>query len=170
MTISIIVAIAENNIIGKDNTLIWHLPADMKYFKEKTTGHCIITGRKNYESIPEKFRPLPNRTNIIITRQKDYHAPGAFIVNTIEDAIEKAKQIGGDEVFIIGGAEIYKQCIHLADTLYITKIHHSFEGDAYFPEINLKIWNQIKNLDFQADEKNKYNYSFGEFKKITNFE
>lgn len=170
MILSIIVAISENNIIGKDNTLIWHLPADMKYFKEKTTGHCVITGRKNYESIPEKFRPLPNRSNIVITRQKEYSAPGAIVMGSIEAAIEKAKQIEDSEVFIIGGAEIYKQSIHLVDKLYITKIHHSFEGDASFPQIDPKIWKETKREAFKADEKNKYDYSFGEYEKIINFE
>jgi dihydrofolate reductase len=163
--ISIIVAVAENYVIGKNNTLIWHLPADMKYFKEKTTGHCVITGRKNYESIPEKFRPLPNRTNIVITRQANYTASGAIIIGSIDDAITKAKSIGDSEIFIIGGAEIYKQCMLLADKLYITKIHHSFEGDAYFPQIDSTIWKQTHVQDFKADEKNKYDYSFLEYKK-----
>lgn len=170
MIISIIVAISENNIIGKDNSLIWHLPADMRYFREKTTGHCVITGRKNYESIPEKFRPLPNRTNMVITRQKAYSAPGAIVISSIEEAIEKAKQIGDKEVFIIGGAEIYKQSIHLADKLYVTKIHHSFDGDVSFPEIDPTIWKETKRVDLKADEKNKYDYSFGEYEKVINFE
>ncbi len=166
MTTSIIVAVSENNIIGKDNALIWHLPADIKYFKEKTTGHCIITGRKNYESIPAKFRPLPNRTNIVITRQKDYSAPGAIIVSSIEEAIEKAKQMGDDEVFIIGGGEIYKQSMHLADRLYVTKIHHPFDGDITFPEINLAVWKETKRANFKADDKNKYDYSFREYENL----
>lgn len=170
MRISIIVAVSENNVIGKNNTLIWHLPADMKYFKEKTSGHCVITGRKNYESIPEKFRPLPNRTNIIITRQKEYAAPGAIVVSSIEGAIEKAQRLGENEVFIIGGAEIYKQSMHLADQLFVTKIHHSFDGDVSFPEINSSIWKETKRVDFKADEKNIYDYSFGEYKKVINFE
>ena len=170
MSISIIVAISENNIIGKDNSLIWHLPADMKFFKDKTTGHCIITGRKNYESIPAKFRPLPNRTNIIIICQKDYEAPGAIVLSSIEEAIEKAKQITDEEVFIIGGGEIFVQSMHLADKLYVTKIHHSFDGDIFFPEINSTIWKETKHADFKKDEKNKYDYSFGEYEKVTNFE
>jgi dihydrofolate reductase len=170
MTISIIVAISENNIIGKDNALVWRLPADIKYFKEKTSGHCVITGRKNYESIPAKFRPLPNRTNMVITSQRDYAAPGAIIFNSIKEAVEKAKQMGDDEVFIIGGAEIYKQSMHLADKLYLTKIHHLFDGDVSFPEIDFTIWKETKCIDFKADEKNKYDYSFGEYEKITNFE
>ena len=170
MIISIIVAVSENNVIGKDNTLIWHLPADMKYFKEKTSGHCVITGRKNYESIPEKFRPLPNRTNIIITRQNEYAAPGAIIVSSIEGAIEKAKETGDNEIFIIGGAEIYKQSIHLTDKLYITKIRHSFDGDAFFPVIQPTIWKKIKETEFKADERNIYDYSFGEYEKVINFD
>jgi dihydrofolate reductase len=163
--VSIIVAVSENNVIGKDNSLIWHLPADMKFFKEKTSGHCVITGRKNYESIPEKFRPLPNRTNIVITRQKEYFAPGAIVVGSLEEALEKALRTGNDEVFIIGGAEIYKQSMHLADKLYVTRIHHNFDGDAFFPVIDLAHWREIAHIDFNFDEKNKYNYSLIEYVK-----
>jgi dihydrofolate reductase len=170
MKISIIVAVSENNIIGKDNTLIWHLPADMKYFKEKTTGHCIITGRKNYESIPEKFRPLPNRTNFVVTRQKEYLAPGAIICSSVELALEKAKTLNEQEVFIIGGAEIYKQSIDLADKLYVTKIHQTFEGDVSFPEIDFNVWKETKTSFFNADDKNKYEYTFYEYEKVTTFE
>lgn len=167
MSISIIVAVAENNVIGKDNSLIWHLPADMKFFKEKTLGHCVITGRKNYESIPEKFRPLPGRTNIIITRQKNYNAPGAIVVGSIEEAIKRAKETNDKEIFIIGGAEIFKQTLDLTDKIYYTKIHHSFEGDTFFPEIDLKTWKEAARTDHNADEKNKYKYSFIEFDKIS---
>ncbi len=164
--ISLIVAVAENNVIGKDNRLIWHLPADMKFFKEKTTGHCVITGRKNFESIPEKFRPLPNRTNIIITRQKDYHAPGALVVGSVPEALEKAKMTGDSEIFIIGGAEIFKQTLHLADRIYYTKIFHSFDGDTFFPEPDPAEWELTKNSPCQPDEKNKYPYSFMEYERI----
>ena len=163
--ISIIVAIAENNVIGKDNSLIWHLPADMKFFKEKTMGHCIITGRKNYESIPEKFRPLPNRTNIVITRQKEYAAPGAIVVSSLEEAIKKAKLIGGDEIFIIGGAEIYKQSLHLVDRIYLTKIFHAFDGDVFFPELNISEWIETTRIKGIKDEKNNYDYDFVCFEK-----
>ncbi len=166
MTKSIIVAVAEKNVIGKDNTLIWHLPADMKYFKEKTTGHCIITGRKNYESIPEKFRPLPYRTNIVISRQKNYDAPGAIVVSSIDEAIEKAKQTDDQEIFIIGGAEIFKQSMHLVDKIYFTKIYHSFEGDVYFPELNSDEWLETERIKGIQDEKNKYKYDFITYKKI----
>lgn len=158
--ISIIVAVDENNVIGKDNALIWHLPADMKFFKEKTTGHCIITGRKNYESIPLKFRPLPNRTNIIITRQADYNAPGAVVVGSIENALERAKQSGDDEIFIIGGAEIFKQSMQLVDRIYLTKIHHSFVGDVFFPEITMNEWEETERRKGIVDEKNIYSHDF----------
>jgi len=160
MKISIIVAIAENNVIGKDNALIWSLPADMKYFKEITTGHCVITGRKNYESIPEKFRPLPNRTNIIITRQTDYLAPGATVVNSIDEAIKIAKETGHEEIFIIGGGEIFEQSLHLADKLYVTKIYQSFEGDVYFPLIKSEDWKETGPRKGIVDEKNKYEHDF----------
>ena len=165
--ISIIVAASDNNVIGKDNKLIWHLPADMKFFKETTTGHCIITGRKNYESIPEKFRPLPNRTNIVITRQENYNAPGAIVVKSIEEAIEKAKQTGDDEIFIIGGAEIFKQSLHLTDKIYFTKIYHFFEGDVFFPELNTSEWKETGRIKGITDEKNKYPHDFIIFEKFS---
>jgi dihydrofolate reductase len=173
MTISIIVAVSENNVIGKNNTLIWHLPADMKFFKEKTSGHCIITGRKNYESIPEKFRPLPNRTNIVITRQKSYYAPGATVVSSIEEAITKAKEnikTDNDEIFIIGGADIYRQSMELVSKIYLTKIYHSFEGDAFFPEIDLNKWKETHRLKGTLDDKNKYEHDFLVLEKKTKFE
>lgn len=166
MTISIVVAIGENNVIGKDNALIWHLPADMKFFKDTTTGHCIITGRKNYESIPLKFRPLPNRTNIVITRQADYDAPGAIVVGSIESALEKAKQCGDEEIFIIGGAEIFKQSMHLVDRIYLTKIYHSFDGDVFFPELNITEWKETKRSKGIVDEKNIYPHDFIVYERI----
>lgn len=165
MNISIIVAVGSNRAIGKNNSLIWHLPADMKFFKEKTTGHCIITGRKNYESIPEKFRPLSNRTNIIITRQRDYHAPGTIVTGSIEEAIEKAKQLGDKEVFIIGGGDIFKQSLHLADTLYLTEIEESFDADVFFPQLNRQEWQEVERVKGIRDEKNKYDYSFVTYKR-----
>lgn len=166
MTISIVVAIGENNVIGKDNALIWHLPADMKFFKDTTTGHCIITGRKNYESIPLKFRPLPNRTNIVITRQADYDAPGAIVVGSIDRALEKAKQCGDEEIFIIGGAEIFKQSMHLVDRIYLTKIYHSFDGDVFFPELNITEWKETKRSKGIVDEKNVYPHDFIVYERI----
>jgi dihydrofolate reductase len=165
--ISIIVATGDNNVIGKDNALIWHLPADMKFFKDKTTGHCIITGRKNYESIPEKFRPLPNRTNIVITRQPDYKAPGTIIVGSVDKAIDTAKQTNDEEIFIIGGAEIFRQSLHLTDRIYLTKIYHSFEGDVFFPELNKDEWKEVARTKGITDEKNKYEYDFITLERIS---
>ena len=158
--ISIIVAVSENNVIGKNNALIWRLPADMKFFKEKTTGHCVITGRKNYDSIPEQFRPLPGRKNIVVTRQKSYEAPGSLVVGSIEQALDEAKKTGDDEVFIIGGAEIYNQTLNIANKIYLTRIHDSFEGDAFFPELDFNKWKLIESVFVKADEKNKYDFTF----------
>lgn len=166
MIISSIAAVAENNVIGKDNQLIWRLPSDMKFFKDKTEGHCIITGRKNYESIPEKFRPLVNRTNIVVTRQKNYSAPGAIVVHSIDEAVAMAKEQGEAELFIIGGADIYKQTMVITDRIYLTEVHHSFEGDAFFPKIDRTQWKEISRLDMPADEKHKYAYSFCVLEKI----
>jgi dihydrofolate reductase len=154
MIISIVVAIAENNAIGKNNQLLWHLPADLKHFKQITTGHTVIMGRKTYDSVG---KPLPNRRNIIITRQ-DITIEGCEVAKSIEDAL--ALCAGEEEVFIIGGAEIYKQSIHLADRIYLTIVHQKFDGDSYFPEINYGQWVETTRGDHQPDEKNKLPYSF----------
>jgi dihydrofolate reductase len=153
--ITIIAAIAQNNALGKDNKLIWHLPADLKRFKQVTLHHHIIMGRKTFESLG---KPLPNRTTIIITRNKNYNAKGCLVVNSLEKAIEAAKSDANP--YILGGAEIYAQAIKIADKLDITYVHHTFEADAFFPEINTDIWEEVYRKDLKADEKNKYNYSF----------
>lgn len=165
--ISIIVAVAENNVIGKDNKLIWHLPVDMKFFMEKTIGHCVITGRKNYESIPTKFRPLPNRTNIIVTHQLNYIAPGAIVVGSIGDAVGMAQKMNDDEIFIIGGADIYKQTIAITDKIYLTRIHHLFEGDAFFPPLNMNEWKETNCIKGIVDEKNIYPHDFITYQRIS---
>ncbi|MFP4023420.1 MAG: dihydrofolate reductase [Thiohalospira sp.] len=152
--LSIIVAVSENNVIGKDNDLIWHLPRDLKHFKETTTGHYVIQGRKTYESYG---KPLPNRTNVIITRDKDYTADGCIVVHSLEEALKKAEN--DSEPFIIGGGKIYEQALPLVDRIYLTKIHHSFEGDTYFPEINMDEWELTEKHDFEPDEKNKFPFS-----------
>ncbi len=162
-TITIIAAIANNNALGKDNDLIWHLPADLKRFKKVTSGHHILMGRNTFESIG---KPLPNRTTVIITRNSDYKAEGCIVVDSIEKAIEVAKE--DEQIFIIGGAQIYKQTIasNLVDQLDITKVHHAFDADVYFPEIDTAIWKEVSKEDFDSDEKNKYNYSFISYKKV----
>ncbi|GAB3204444.1 dihydrofolate reductase [Pontibacter aydingkolensis] len=154
--VNIIVATAENNVIGKDNQLIWHLPADLKHFKQLTMGHPILMGRKTYESIG---KPLPGRTSIIITRQKDFEAEGCIVAHSVQEAIEKAKELD-EQVCIIGGAEIYKQALPLTDCIELTKIHHSFDGDTFFPEINEKDWEVVAEEKHEPDEKNKYSYTF----------
>jgi len=164
--LSIIVAAAENNVIGKDNDLIWHLPADMKFFKETTSGHCVIMGRKNYESIPAKYRPLPNRTNIVITRQKKFNAPGCIVVDSIESAIQVASETCEGEIFIIGGAQIYAQSIALADKIYLTRVHHPFEGDAFFPDVDLRKYKLQSSLYVQQDVKHAYSFTFYVYLKI----
>jgi dihydrofolate reductase len=160
--VTIIAAIANNNALGKDNDLIWHLPADLKRFKKVTTGHHILMGRNTYESIG---KPLPNRTTVIITRNSDYKAAGCIVVDSIERAIEVAS--ADEHVFIIGGAQIYKQTMesNLVDQLDITQVHSEFDADVFFPEIDTAIWRETSREDFEPDEKNKYNYSFISYKK-----
>lgn len=150
-----IAAAAENRALGKDNQLIWHLPNDFKRFKNLTTGHYIIMGRKTFESFP---KPLPNRIHIIITRQKDYKAEGCIIVDSIEKAIEICPK--EDENFIIGGGEIYKQSLPYADKIELTVVHHNFEADTFFPKILIEDWEMV-NADFQSkDDKHLYDYTF----------
>jgi dihydrofolate reductase len=161
--ITVIAAIASNNALGKDNDLIWYLPADLKRFKKVTTGHYILMGRNTFESIG---RPLPNRTTIIITRNKNYFKEGCLIANSLEQAIEMAKPAA--QIFIIGGAQIYKETIakEVAVQLDITLVHHNFEADVFFPEIDPKVWKEVAREDYKADEKNDYDYSFVSYQKI----
>lgn len=159
MIISIIAAMDQNRLIGSENDLPWHLPVDMKYFKETTLGHYVLTGRKNYESIPEKFRPLKGRTNLVVSNSK-IQFPGAIMISNIEEGIEIARRAGEKELFIIGGGQVFKQSMYLANKLYITLIHHQFNGDVFFPEINWKQWNIISRKDVVPDENNKYACSF----------
>lgn len=150
-----IAAAAENRALGKDNQLVWHLPNDFKRFKNLTTGHYIIMGRKTFESFP---KPLPNRTHVIITRQKNYQAEGCIVVDSIEKAIESCPE--NEDAFVIGGGEIYNLAIAFADKIELTVVHHNFEADAFFPEIKPEDWELI-NSDFQAkDEKHLYDYTF----------
>ena len=150
-----IAAAAENKALGKDNQLIWHLPNDFKRFKSLTTGHHIIMGRKTFESFP---KPLPNRTHVIITRQRDYQAEGCIVVDSIEKAIEKCPE--NEESFIIGGGEIYRLAMPYSDKIELTVVHHVFDADAFFPEINPEDWH-LTHTDFQTkDEKHLYDYSY----------
>lgn len=161
--LSLIVAVDQNNAIGKENQMLTHLPDDLKYFKQVTSGHSVIMGRKTFESLPKGA--LPNRRNIVITRNTELQYPGCEMVNSIEDAIVTAS--GEEEVFVMGGGIIYKETIDRADKLYITHIHHAFEeAEVYFPEIDLDVWKEVWREDHPADEKHKYAFSFVQYEKI----
>jgi dihydrofolate reductase len=155
--LSFIVAAGKNNVIGKDNQLPWHLPSDMKYFKNQTWGMTVIMGRKSLESLG---KPLAGRKNIVITRNKDWHPEGAQVAHSIDEAIELAKQTGAREIFIIGGAQVFKTSMPLVHRIYLTRIHHSFEGDAFFPELPSSEWTLVKSHYRAADEKNQYSHTF----------
>ena len=157
MIVSIIVAVAQNEVIGKENQLPWHLPADMKYFKQTTSGHCIIMGRKTFDALG---KPLPNRTNIIITRQEDFSVESCVVVNQLQHAIDYARDCGEEECFIIGGGDIFIQALIWTDRIYLTRIHQDFEGDTFFPALNNGDWNEISVAKHLPDEKNKFAYSF----------
>jgi len=146
---------SKNRVIGNNNELIWKLSSDLKRFKELTTDHSVVMGRKTYESIG---RPLPNRRNIIITRNLEYKVDGCEIVSSLEEAL----LLTNNDCFIIGGGEIYNQSIELADRIYLTLVHKEFEGDTTFPELG-KEWAKMSRKDFESDEKNEYNYSFIEY-------
>ena len=146
---------AENRVIGVNNTLPWRLPADLRYFRQLTTGHHVIMGRRNYESIG---KPLPDRTNIVITRNPAYQAPGCEVKHSLVDALHGIQD--DPEVFVIGGAEIYRQAMADADRMYLTLVHADISGDTYFPEFDPQEWDEISRTQHEADEKNPYAYSF----------
>lgn len=158
--ITIIAAIANNNVLGKNNQLIWHLPADLKQFKQTTLGHYVIMGRKTFESLG---KVLPNRKNIIITTNKHFVAKDCIIAHSLSEALTFAQADANP--FILGGANIYQQAIAVADVLDLTFIHHDFDGDVFFPKIDKKIWKETAHQDFKADEKNKFDYSFVRFER-----
>lgn len=165
MNISIIAAIDQQYVIGKDNALLWHLPGDLQFFRKKTTGHTIIMGRNTFESIGGG-KPLPHRTTIIITRNTSYQAPeGCFVAHSLQEALALVK--ADTEVFICGGAQIYALAFPIATHMYLTRIHHRFEGDTYFPQFATTDWNLIESVAYQADEKNAYAYTIETYCKIT---
>ena len=161
-----IAALARNGVIGKANDLPWHLPDDMKFFMQTTKGHHVIMGRKNYESLPEKFRPLPNRISIVVTRQHDYKAPGCTVVHQLEEGVTKAEKNGETELFIIGGSEIYKLAMSMADKLYLTEIDAEIEGDTFFPSYNKELWKEISRQHHASDDRHKFSFDFVVYKKI----
>lgn len=165
MKISMIAAVAANGVIGKNNDLAWHLPDDMKFFQEKTRGHHVIMGRKNYDSLPPKFTPLPHRTNIIVTRQQDFEAEGCSVVHSLEEALEICRKNGEEEAFIIGGGEIYRLGFNYANILYITEIKKPYEGDTYFPEYDKNDWKEVERVHHPADERHESAFDFVKYVK-----
>jgi dihydrofolate reductase len=153
--VTLIAAAAENNELGKDKDLVWHLPDDFRRFKQLTTGHHIIMGRKTFESFP---KPLPNRTHLIITRQKDYQPDGAIVVHSLEKALEIAK--ADPQPFMIGGGEIYKLSMEYADKIELTRVHGTFEADTFFPEIDPEEWKLISSEFHEKDERHAYAFTY----------
>jgi len=155
--ISLIVAASSNNAIGKNNQLLWHLPKDLKFFKNTTWGMVVVMGRKTFESVN---KPLPGRKNIVITSQPGWNADDVWIAKDLADAIAQAKTTNCNEIFIIGGGEIYKQSMSIADKIYMTRVDAHMEADTFFPAIDESAWVLKENIDFKADEKHQYDFSF----------
>jgi len=164
MIISVIVAYSKNQAIGLDNKMLWRLSDDFKNYKKITTGHCLIMGRKTFESIG---KPLPNRTSIIVTRNKEYQAPeNCYIVHSLEEGIEKARDLGDLECFINGGAQIYTEAMPKVNRAYITTVDCSIEkADAYFPTIDFTSWNEVSGFSHPKDEKNEYSWEFKQYER-----
>lgn len=161
MNLTLIAAVDTQWGIGYQNQLLCHLPADLKHFKQLTTGHAIVMGRKTFESIG---KPLPNRTNIVISRNTNLTLPeGCVLAHSLHEALQWI--LTDQKVFIIGGADLYQQALPLAHELIITHIHHTFKADAYFPKIDIALWTVVSKEDLKADEKNKYDYSFVRYLK-----
>jgi dihydrofolate reductase len=166
MKLSLIVAAAENNVIGVDGHLPWSLPDDMKHFKECTIGRPVIMGRKTYESIPAKFRPLPDRRNIVVTRQADYDAPGCVVVHSLEEALDDARQSGAEEACVIGGSSLYALALPLADIIHLTRVHEVLEGDAVFAHIDPAQWREVAREEHPADERHAFSFAFVTYERV----
>jgi dihydrofolate reductase len=160
MKAALIVAMDKENGIGKNNDLMWHLPADMRFFKETTTGHIVVLGRKNYESIPERFRPLPNRENVVLTRNANFEAPGCLVFHSLEACLEHYKNETERTVFIIGGGEIYRQALELnvVDEMYITYVNHTYGADTFFPKFDSNEWLSKSVFQQESDEKHEVGF------------
>jgi dihydrofolate reductase len=162
--LSLLVAVSDTGVIGRDNALPWRLSADLRRFRRLTTGHAIVMGRKTYESLG---RPLPERTNIVVTRQADFAPPGVLVVHSIDAAIEQARKVHGDdsEIFIIGGAEIYRQTLDRADRLYLTRVHTDVEGDTHL-QLDLDEWRLVEESQHPADEKNEFPHTYAVYERV----
>ena len=167
MKVNLITAVGENLEIGLNNDLLWHLPRDMRFFTETTKGHCVIMGRKNWDSIPLKYRPLKGRTNVVVSRKEDLQLDGAIVVKSIEEGIELARNTEKEDVYIIGGGQIYTLALEndLVDTMYITWVHQRFDADTFFPSFEPKDWDLISEEHFESDEKNAFPFTIAEYKK-----
>lgn len=168
MKVSLIAAVAANGAIGRDNDLIWHLPDDMKFFKETTRGHHVIMGRKNWESIPHNYRPLPGRPNIVVSRNSEYEVVDAELVQTIEAGLEIARKNGEDEAFVIGGGQIYRMALNkdLVDHMYITHVNHDFEADVFFPEFDASEWSEHEMDTHPIDERHKHSFRIVRYDRV----
>lgn len=169
MKIAIIVAMDMNRGIGKNNDLLWHLPADMKFFKETTTDNIVVMGRKNYESIPEKYRPLPHRENVILTRNKDFKAEGCHVFHSFDEVLTHYADEEDRTMFIIGGGEIYKEALDkdIVDEMYITKVEKAYEADTFFPEINLRDWRRSKIMTMPEDKQHEAEFDIWKYEILS---
>ncbi len=165
MIVSLIAALTQNRVIGKNNDLPWHLPDDMKYFMNTTKQHHVVMGRKNYESIPEKFRPLPNRNNIVVSRNINFQAPQCIVTDSLEKAVTIANEAGEKELFVIGGAEIYHLAMPLADRLYLTEIAATLEGDTYFPAVDKSQWREVSRVHHDANNRHLFAFDFVQYQR-----
>jgi len=168
MIVSAIAAVAENGVIGRNGDLPWHLPDDLKYFQRITKGHHVITGRKNYESIPAKYRPLKDRVNIVVSRNATYEAPGALVVDSLAAGLEIAQHANEVEAFIIGGGQIYREALtmRLVDRLYLTIVHSAVEGDTSFPALDPGEWEEVERTRHEADDRHAHAFSFVVLRRV----
>ena len=166
MIVSAIAALSQNRVIGKNNDLPWKLPDDMKFFMESTKGHHVVMGRRNYDSLHEKYKPLPQRTNIVITRQQDFKAPGCVVMHAVEPALDLARRNEENECFIIGGAEIYQLAMPYTTRLYMTEIDAVIEGDTFFPEFDQSDWKEISRQHHPADQRHAYAFDIVVYDRV----
>ena len=156
--IAFVVAMDDNRLIGRDNDLPWRLPDDMRWFRTQTIGKPCILGRKTYDSLPDRFRPLPGRLNIVVTRNPTYDAPGAIVVHSVDDALRAAGDVG--EVIIVGGAELFRELLPVVDRLYLTRVHGAAEGDVYFPDFSLAGWREVYREHHPADDHHRHAFTW----------
>lgn len=168
MIVSAIAAVADNGVIGRDGDLPWHLPDDMRHFMRTTRGHHVITGRRNYDSIPEKYRPLKDRVNIVVTRNAAYVAPGAVVVGSLTEALDHAQRAGEPEAFVIGGGEIYREALEngLVDRLHLTLVHAEVDGDTRFPVIDPAHWRELSRTFHPPDDRHAHGFSIVVMEKL----